>query len=119
MRQRIAEIGAALAFPIRGIDRDNGGAFLYGHLADYFLKRPKPVAFYRSRPLPEKEQRPRRVEALEVCRATGVLRTSGTPRTGLLNELWALDWNPFRDFLLPGNEAHPDGDGGKRQGAGL
>jgi hypothetical protein len=50
VRQRIAEIEAALAFPIPGFDSVNGGEFLNWHLADYFLKRPKPVAYTRSRP---------------------------------------------------------------------
>ena len=46
---RIAEVEAALPFPILGFDSDNGGEFLNWHLADYFRKRSRPVDFTRSR----------------------------------------------------------------------
>ena len=37
--ERIAQIEAALPFPILGFDTDNGGEFLNWHLVDYFGKR--------------------------------------------------------------------------------
>jgi hypothetical protein len=47
--ERIAQIEAALPFPILGFDTDNGGEFLNWHLVDYFGKRRVPVRFTRSR----------------------------------------------------------------------
>jgi hypothetical protein len=40
--ERIAQIEAALPFPILGFDTDNGGEFLNWHLVDYFAKRRVP-----------------------------------------------------------------------------
>ena len=50
MRERVADVEAKLPFSILGFDTDNGGEFLNWHLRDYFLKRPEPVFFTRSRP---------------------------------------------------------------------
>ena len=47
--ERIAQIEAALPFPILGFDTDNGGEFLNWHLVDYFGKRRVPIRFTRSR----------------------------------------------------------------------
>ena len=47
--ERIAQIEAALPFPILGFDTDNGGEFLNWHLVHYFGKRKKPIRFTRSR----------------------------------------------------------------------
>ena len=102
VRQRIAEIEAALAFPILGFDSDNGGEFLNWHLADYFLKRPKPVAFTRSRPYHKNDNA--RVEQknwTHVRQLVGYGRLGEPAQAELLNELYAREWSQFRNFFCP------------------
>jgi len=102
VRQRIAEIEMALAFPILGFDSDNGGEFLNWHLADYFLKRPKPVHFTRSRPYRKNDNA--RVEQknwTHVRQIVGYDRLDKPIQAELLNELYAKEWSQFRNFFCP------------------
>ena len=99
---RIAEVEAALPFPILGFDSDNGGEFLNWHLADYFLKREKAVHFTRSRPYHKNDNA--RVEQknwTHVRQLVGYGRLEDPDQAQLLNELYVKEWNPFRNFFLP------------------
>lgn len=102
VRQRIAEIEAGLAFPLLGFDSDNGSEFLNWHLADYFLKRPKPVSFTRSRPYRKNDNA--RVEQknwTHVRQLVGYGRLEKPMQADRLNDLYAKEWSAFRNFFCP------------------
>ena len=102
VRQRVAEVEATLPFPILGFDSDNGGEFLNWHLADYFLKRPEPVAFTRSRPYHKNDNA--RVEQknwTHVRQLVGYGRLADPAQAELLNDLYAREWGQFRNFFCP------------------
>jgi len=75
--ERIAQIEAALPFPILGFDTDNGGEFLNWHLVDYFGKRRVPIRFTRFARLPKERQRASGTKELDSCAAVGGLRPLG------------------------------------------
>ena len=102
VRARIIEVECALAFPILGFDSDNGGEFLNWHLADYFLKRPRPVGFTRSRPYHKNDNA--RVEQknwTHVRQLVGYGRLGDPLQAVWLNELYAKEWSQFRNFFCP------------------
>jgi len=65
VRERVAQMEAALPFPILGFDSDSGGEFLNWHLADYFLKRAESVAFTRKKRIYDQPMTP--FERLKAC----------------------------------------------------
>ena len=98
----VADIETALAFPILGLDRDNGGEFLNWHLADYFLKRPKTVAFTRSRPYHKNDNaQVERKNWTHVRQLVGYGRSGEAAQAELLNELYAREWSHFRNYVCP------------------
>jgi len=102
VRQRVAEVEATLPFPILGFDSDNGGEFLNWHLAGYFLKRPEPVAFTRSRAYHKNDNA--RVEQknwTHVRQLVGYGRLADPEQAELLNDLYAREWGQFRNFFCP------------------
>lgn len=102
VRARVAEVEVALAFAILGFDSDNGSEFLNWHLADYFLKRPEPVAFTRSRPYHKNDNA--RVEQknwTHVRQLVGYGRLADPEQAELLNDLYAKEWGQFRNFFCP------------------
>lgn len=102
VRQRVAEIEAELAFSILGFDSDNGGEFLNWHLRDYFMERPTPVFFPRSRPYHKNDNA--RVEQknwTHVRQLIGYGRLDDPTQTELLNDLYAKEWSQFRNFSCP------------------
>ena len=102
VRGRIAEVEKALAFPILGFDSDNGGEFLNWHLRDYFLKRPNPVNFTRSRPYRKNDNA--RVEQknwTHVRQLVGYGRLDNPAQAEWLNDLYAKEWGWFRNFFCP------------------
>jgi hypothetical protein len=102
VRERVADVEAKLAFPILGFDTDNGGEFLNWHLRDYFLKRPEPVFFTRSRPYHKNDNA--RVEQknwTHVRQLVGYDRFDDPVQAELLNDLYAKEWSQFRNFFCP------------------
>lgn len=99
---RIAQIEAALPFPILGFDTDNGGEFLNWHLVDYFGKRAAPVHFTRSRAYRKNDNA--RVEQknwTHVRQLVGYGRLEGEHVARLLDELYREQWSAFRNFFCP------------------
>jgi hypothetical protein len=99
---RIAEIEAALPFPILGFDTDNGGEFINWHLFSYFHKRPRPVHFTRSRAYRKNDNA--RVEQknwTHVRQLIGYGRLEGEQVAELLNAFYAREWSLFRNFFCP------------------
>jgi hypothetical protein len=102
VQKRIAEMEAALPFPILGFDTDNGGEFINWHLFSYFHKRPKPVHFTRSRAYRKNDNA--RVEQknwTHVRQLIGYDRLEGEPVSELLNDLYTREWSLFRNFFCP------------------
>lgn len=100
--ERVAQIEAALPFPILGFDTDNGGEFLNWHLVDYFGKRPHPVRFTRSRAYRKNDNA--RVEQknwTHVRQLVGYGRLEGSEVATLLDELYREEWSLFRNFFCP------------------
>ncbi len=102
VRQRIAQVEAALPFAILGFDSDNGGEFINWHLADYFLLRKHAVAFTRSRAYHKNDNA--RVEQknwTHVRQLVGYGRLEEPAQAEALNELYVNEWNLFRNFFCP------------------
>ena len=102
VRERVADVEVKLPFPILGFDTDNGGEFLNWHLRDYFLKRPTPVFFTRSRPYHKNDNA--RVEQknwTHVRQLVGYERFDDPAQAELLNDLYAKEWSQFRNFFCP------------------
>lgn len=102
VRAKIAEIEAALPFPILGFDTDNGGEFINWHLVAYFEKRPHPVGFTRSRPYRKNDNA--RVEQknwTHVRQLVGYGRLEGERAAALLDDLYRKEWSWFRNFFCP------------------
>ena len=92
----------ALPCAIPGFERDNDGAFLNWHLADYFLGRSGPVAFTRSRPYRKNDHA--RVEQktwTHVRQLVGYDRLAEPVQAGRPNDLYAQEWGQFRNFFCP------------------
>ena len=102
VQQRIAQMEAALPFPILGFDTDNGGEFINWHLFSYFHQRLKPVHFTRSRAYRKNDNA--RVEQknwTHVRQLIGYGRLEGEQVAELLNDLYAKEWSLFRNFFCP------------------
>lgn len=100
--ERTREVEATLPFPILGFDSDNGGEFLNWHLADYFLKREKPVAFTRSRPYHKDDNG--HVEQKNWTRVRQLLgydRLENPEPIDAINELYRMWWDPLHNLFLP------------------
>lgn len=99
---RVREVEAELPFPIRGFDVDNGAEFLNHHLWRYFLDRPEPVGFARSRPYHKDDQA--HVEQknwTHVRQLLGYDRFDDPALVELLNDLYRHSWDPFHNFFCP------------------
>jgi hypothetical protein len=100
--ERIAQIEAALPFPILGFDTDNGGEFLNWHLVHYFGKRKKPIRFTRSRAYRKNDNA--RVEQknwTHVRQLVGYGRLEGAAVAAQLDDLYRQEWSWFRNFFCP------------------
>lgn len=80
--ERIAQIEAALPFPILGFDTDNGGELLNWHLVHDFGKRKKPIGFTRSRAYRKNDNAPSGTKELDPCAAVSRLRATGRRSSG-------------------------------------
>src|SRR5437773_2372745 len=100
--ERIAQIEAALPFPILGFDTDNGGEFLNWHLVDYFGKRRVPIHFTPSRAYRKNDNA--RVEQknwTHVRQLVGYGPLEGEQVAELLDELYRKEWSLFRNLFCP------------------
>ena len=102
VRERVAQVEAALPFAILGFDSDNGGEFLNWHMKDYFHGRAVPVEFTRSRPYHKNDNA--RVEQknwTHVRQLVGYGRLGEPEQAELLDGLYAKEWSWFRNFFSP------------------
>ncbi|MCA1659813.1 MAG: hypothetical protein LC642_04630 [Verrucomicrobiaceae bacterium] len=87
VQARLAQMEAALPFPILGFDTDNGGEFLNWHLFAYFQKRPRPVRFTRSRAYRKNDNarvEQKNPESIRGWWATGGWKASAPPSCSML-----------------------------------
>ena len=100
--EQVRTIEAAVPFPVRGFDCDNGGEFLNWHLVRHFQDRPQPVRFTRSRAYHKNDNA--HIEQknwTHVRQWLGYLRFDQPRLVELLNELYTSEWRLFHNFCLP------------------
>ncbi len=98
----IASIEAALPFPVRGFDCDNGSEFLNWPLLTYFTDRKRPVHYTRSREYYKNDNA--HIEGknwTHVRQYLGYQRFEDKRMTSLLNDLYTRQWRLFLNFFLP------------------
>jgi hypothetical protein len=99
--ERIQEVEQAFPFTLLGFDVDNGSEFLSWHLCRYFLERPRPVEFRRSRPYKKNDQA--HVEQknwTHVRQLLGYDRIEHAALVPQINELYRT-WGLLHNFFCP------------------
>lgn len=99
---QIKAIEAALPFPLRGFDCDNGSEFLNHHLVRYFSSHPQTPSFTRSRPY--KKNGNAQVEQKNWSRVRqlfGYDRFDEPKLVALMNDLYANEWSPMQNHFCP------------------
>jgi len=100
--RQLVSIEAALPFPLRGFDCDNGAEFLHWHLIRHFQQRRQPVQVTRARPYHKDDN-----AHVEQKNWTHVRQWLGYQRFGdarlvdLLNALYTSEWRLLHNFFLP------------------
>jgi len=99
--ERVQEVEQELPFTLLGFDVDNGSEFLSWHLCRYFLERPTPVEFRRSRPYKKNDQA--HVEQknwTHVRQLLGYDRIESAALVPQINELYRT-WGLLHNFFCP------------------
>lgn len=99
---QIQAIEAALPFPLRGFDCDNGSEFLNYHLLRYFSEHPEKPAFTRSRPYKKNDNA--HVEQKNwshVRHLFGYDRFEDAHLVVLMNDLYAQEWSQLQNHFCP------------------
>ena len=99
---QIRDIEAKLPFELLGFDCDNGSEFLNHHLWSYFVDRPKPVQFTRSRPYKKNDNA--HVEQknwTHVRQLLGYDRFENPQVVDRINDLYAQEWQAYQNFFCP------------------
>lgn len=99
---QIQAIEAALPFPMRGFDCDNGSEFLNHHLLRYFSQHPRHPTFTRSRPYKKNDNA--HVEQKNwshVRHLFGYDRFEDSRLVPLMNDLYANEWSQLQNHFCP------------------
>lgn len=99
---QIQTIEAALPFPLRGFDCDNGSEFLNWHLVRHFQDRRRPIQFTRSRAYHKNDNA--HIEQknwTHVRQWLGYQRFEKPQLVDLLNDLYTSEWRLLHNFFLP------------------
>lgn len=99
---QIKAIEAALPFPLRGFDCDNGSEFLNHHLVRYFSDHANKPAFTRSRPYKKNDNA--HVEQKnwsQVRHLFGYDRFEQPKLVPLMNDLYANEWSQLQNHFCP------------------
>jgi hypothetical protein len=99
---QIQAIEAALPFPLRGFDCDNGSEFLNHHLVRYFSGHPGHPTFTRSRPYKKNDNA--HVEQKnwsQVRHLFGYDRFENPQLVALMNDLYANEWSRLQNHFCP------------------
>lgn len=100
--EQIRDIEEMLPFELLGFDSDNGSEFLNHHLWTYFVGRPKPVQFTRSRPYHKNDNA--HVEQKNwshVRQLLGYYRLDKIEIKDLLNDLYKNEWSQYQNHFCP------------------
>lgn len=99
---QMKDIETSLPFAILGVDSDNGREFLNQTLLKYFLDRPAPVQFTRSRAYYKNDNA--HVEGknwTHVRQWLGYRRFEDPQIVRLLNGLYKNEWRFYHNFFIP------------------
>jgi hypothetical protein len=99
---QIKAIEAALPFPRKGFDCDNGSEFLNHHLVNYFSAHPEKPSFTRSRP--DKKNDNAHVAQKnwsQVRQLLGYDRFDNSKLVALMNDLYANEWSQMQNHFCP------------------
>ena len=99
---QIKAIEAALPFPLKGFDCDNGSEFLNHHLVRYFSGHPDQPSFTRSRPYRKNDNA--HVEQKnwsQVRHLFGYDRFDNPKLVDLMNDLYANEWSQLQNHFCP------------------
>jgi hypothetical protein len=100
--RQIQAIEAALPFPLRGFDCDNGSEFLNHHLVRYVSDHPDKPSFTRSRPYRKNDDA--HVEQKnwsQVRHLFGYDRFDNPRLVDLMNDLYANEWSQLQNHFCP------------------
>jgi hypothetical protein len=100
--QQVQSVEAAIPFPLRGFDCDNGSEFLNHHLLRYFTDHPNRPGFTRSRPYKKNDNA--HVEQKnwsQVRQLFGYDRFDNPRLVELMNDLYANEWSLLQNFFCP------------------
>lgn len=100
--ERISDVETTLPFEVLGFDCDNGAEFINHALYDYFVKRPKPVAFTRSRPYKKNDNA--HVEQknwTHVRNLFGYERLEKFSVVEMMNDLYRKEWGLYQNHFIP------------------
>lgn len=99
---QIQAIEAALPFPLRGFDCDNGSEFLNHHLVRYFSGHPGHPAFTRSRPYKKNDNAHlEQKNWSQVRHLFGYDRFENPQLVALMNDLYANEWSRLQNHFRP------------------
>jgi hypothetical protein len=100
--RQIQAIEAALPFPLKGFDCDNGSEFLNHHLVRYFSEHPDQPSFTRSRPYRKNDNA--HVEQKnwsQVRHLFGYDRFDNPRLVDMMNGLYANEWSQLQNHFCP------------------
>ena len=99
---KIQDIEAALPFPLRGFDTDNGSEFLNHHLLRHLTERKAPIQFTRSRAYHKDDNA--HIEQknwTHVRQWLGYDRLDSPELVPLMNDLYTTEWRLFLNLFCP------------------
>jgi len=99
---QIKAIEAALPFPLKGFDCDNGSEFLNHHRVQYFSAHPDKPAFTRSRPYKKNDNAHVEQKNWSLVRHLfGYDRFDNPKLVSLMNTLYAQEWSQLQNHFCP------------------
>lgn len=100
--KQIEKVEKRLPFKLRGFASDNGSEFMNYQLSDYFFKREVPVDFVRRRPYKKNDNaHVEQKNFTHVRELFGYERFDEFELTVLMNEIYAVYWNPLWNYFTP------------------
>lgn len=100
--EAMKDIEDSFPFEITGFKSDCGTEFINQHMFEYFVKRDKPIQFYRSRPYQKNDNcHVEQKNLTHVRRLFGYNRFDEQSTVELMNEIYKYYWNPLQNFFLP------------------
>ena len=100
--ESMKDIEDTVPFQITGFKSDCGTEFINQYMFEFFVKREKPIQFYRSRPYQKNDNcHVEQKNLTHVRRLFGYNRFDDESVVKLMNEIYKEYWNPLQNFFLP------------------